>query len=121
MQVKTRPTVTATIKRTFEITDGPVVDHPWSRSGKRMKIQYVTIEYTWNNAAERWVAGSYLAIHLSGAVLKKDSTPGKERYNGQPAGAWNRADEYRWLRDLIADAIPEHQLPYFPDVPEDYR
>lgn len=119
MQVKARPTVTATIKRTFDITDGPVIDHPWSRSGKRVRVERVIVIYDWDD--DGWSATSVLSSILIGPVLKKDGTPGKEHFNSSPSFDWKKTDEYRWLRDLIADATPEHRLPHLPAAPEEYR
>lgn len=104
-------TGSATIKRHFEIAGRcPVVDHPWSRSGKRVRIDRVVITYDWSG--DGWKVTSTLSVDLAGPVLKKDGLPGKERFSSSPAFEWKKLDEYRWLWDLIADATPEHRLPY---------
>lgn len=95
------------IKRTFDITDGPVLPFPHSSAGKTFRVKQVTITYESRGGGGAWhVAGPY-SIRLTGPVLKKDGTEGKEIYNGAPeSDALGTLQRYTWLRNLINVARP---------------
>ena len=96
------------ITRSFDIEDGPVLPFPYSRAGKTFRVKTVVIEYTSRGGGGAWAIQGTFSVQLTGPVLRKDGTEGKETYNGRPESdaALGDLPHYRWLRSLIGVARP---------------
>lgn len=96
------------IVRTFDIEDGPVLPFPYSSAGKTFRVKQVTIVYR-NHGNSPWEVEGIFSISITGPVLKKDGTEGKEIFNGRPESDALTAgllSHYQWLRELIDLARP---------------
>lgn len=100
-----------TITRSFAVADGPVMVHPNSSTGKKIRITYCSIDFRLKGDA--WVANSGTDLRINGVVLKKDGTEGKETWGGSVHYSWEKRAEYNWLRTLIEAVRPEG-TPTFP-------
>lgn len=97
--------VHGTINRSVEIHDGPVLPHPNSSTGKKIRVMYAAVQYTLERG--EWVAKGWSAYQITGIVLKKDGTEGKETWGGTVAYDWEKRPEYDWLRKLAKAMQPE--------------
>lgn len=93
------------LKRPVRITDGPVMPHPGSGTGKRILVDYVSVVYDLDKSD--WVVNGWTSLKIGGTVLKKDGTPGREHWSGSVHYAWHRMPEYAWLDRLIDAMRPE--------------
>lgn len=94
------------IWRRFTVKDGPVVDHPNSLVGKKVRVKAVTIEYTLNEDGIWRISGSW-AAHIEGPVLKKDGTEGAVEFSARAAYGWNSGHpQYDWLRKIVIAGQP---------------
>lgn len=111
MKVSTQQS-TAKIKRWVRVDNGPVHAQAYSSSGKRFRVELVTIEYAWKNG--EWVIDSSFAVSLTGTVLKKDGTDSKVTHSGHPEyKSWNSreyGDEFEWLNEVIEILRPRADL-----------
>lgn len=94
-----------TIKRAFNIIDGPVMAHPNSSTGKKIKVTHCSI--TFKLTGDSWEVDSWTGLGITGIVLKKDGTEGKETWGGSVHYSWEKRAEYNWLRTLIGAVRPE--------------
>lgn len=97
-----------TIKRSFDITDGPVMAHPSSATGKKIRITHCSIVFRRNG--DVWEVDGWTGLSISGVVLKKDGTEGRETWGGSVHYSWEKRAEYNWLRTLIEATRPEGVL-----------
>jgi hypothetical protein len=93
------------LKRSVRITDGPVMPHPSSGTGKKILVDYASVVY--DLVKSDWVVKGWSGLVISGRVLKKDGTPGKENWSGNVHYSWHRMPEYAWLDRLIDAMRPE--------------
>lgn len=100
-----------TITRSFEIADGPVMAHPNSTTGKKLRVTHCSISFRLKGDA--WVADGWSDFRISGVVLKKDGSDSKETWGGTVHYSWEKRAEYNWLRTLVAAVQPEG-TPTFP-------
>jgi len=100
-----------TIKRAVNVTDGPVMPHPSSSTGKKIKVSYVSVTFTLKGG--EWEIDGWSGIHFSGTVLRKDGSEGKETWGGTAHYNWEKMPAYDWVRLLIDSLRPEGA----PDMP----
>lgn len=93
------------IKRLFTVIDGPVMAHPNSSTGKKIKVTHCTITFTMTD--DGWTVDGWTGLSITGIVLKKDGTEGKETWGGSVHYSWEKRAEYNWLRTLIGAVRPE--------------
>jgi hypothetical protein len=99
------------VVRKFDVTDGPVLPCPYT--ARAFRVKRVAITYT-SHESGTWGIGGLTHITLTGPVLKKDGTEGKQTYNGWPElDALGDLPHYRWLRDLINRARPYSRAEVF--------
>lgn len=96
-----------TLKRSVNIINGPVMPHPNSSTGKRIRVGQATVTYTLDRSSGEWTADSWSNVSISGTVLRKDGTEGKETWGGNVAYGWDKDPRYDWLRKLIDAMRPE--------------
>ena len=48
-----------------------------------------------------WEAGSNFSVQVTGPVLKKDGTAGKQTYQGSPPWGYWDDPRYAWLVDIV--------------------
>lgn len=101
----------ATINRSINIIDGPVIPHPSSGTGKKIRVMQVQITFTLKD--DEWVIRGWTTVQISGVVLKKDGTEGKETWLGTVHYCWQKMPEYAWL-DLLIDAVRPEGVPQLP-------
>ncbi len=101
----------ADIKRMVGVTDGPVMPHPQSTSGKRIRVTHASATFTLRD--DEWALQSSYHVRIGGPVLKKDGTDGKETWGGAVHSTWRGRPEYVWLVRLI-DAIRPEGVPALP-------
>lgn len=94
-----------TLSRAINIIDGPVMPHPNSSTGKKIRVAYAEVRFTLTGG--EWTVDSWSATKINGVVLKKDGTEGKETWGGSVHYAWATMPEYAWLRKLIEAIRPE--------------
>lgn len=82
MKISTIDEPNMRIKRTAILDDGPVVPMAYSSTGKRFRVERVTVEYHYKDG--KWVIGSHFAVDMSGTVLKKDDTDSKNWHTSHP-------------------------------------
>ena len=97
-----------TIKRAFDVTDGPVMAHPNSSTGKKIKVTHCSV--TFKREGDVWEVDGWTGLSISGTVLKKDGTEGRETWGGSVHYSWEKRAEYNWLRTLIDAVRPEGAL-----------
>lgn len=95
------------LKRFVDIIDGPVLPHPNSSTGKTIRVTHVTVEYALDRNSGEWAVKGWSALQISGVVLRKDGTEGKETWGGNVAYGWDKDSRYDWLRKLIEAMRPE--------------
>lgn len=93
------------LKRSVRITDGPVMQHPNSGTGKRVRVSYVSATYSLREGG--WAVDSWSALVMGGQVLRKDGSEGKEHWSGNVAYSWQKMPQYAWLTQLIDAMRPE--------------
>lgn len=91
----------ATIKRTVLVSNGPILDQPYSTTGKKFRVERVTITYEFVDST--WIVGHATDVILGGPVLKKDGTASKVGHSsGADFTAWrNRRIELPWLVEIV--------------------
>lgn len=97
-----------TVKRSFNVIDGPVMAHPSSSTGKKIKVTHCSVAF--QRAGDVWEVDGWSALSIAGVVLKKDGTEGKETWSGTVHYSWEKRAEYDWLRTLIEATRPEGAL-----------
>jgi hypothetical protein len=99
------------IKRSVKVIDGPVMSHPSSSTGKKIRVQHLSITFTLRNG--EWIIDSWSAVAFGGPVLKKDGTEGRETWGGNVHYSWDKMTEYNWVRKVI-DAVRPEGAPVLP-------
>lgn len=99
------------IQRSVKIIDGPVMPHPSSSTGKKIRVQHLSITFTLRN--DEWIVKSWTAVSFGGPVLKKDGSEGRETRGGSVHYAWDKMAEYNWVRRVI-DAVRPEGAPALP-------
>lgn len=102
----------ATLIRRINIIDGPVMPHPSSSTGKRIRVRHASITFALKGG--EWIVDGWYGLKVTGAVLKKDGTEGKDVWGGTVHYTWQKMPEYVWLARLIDAVRPEGapQLPF---------
>jgi hypothetical protein len=93
------------LDRRVNIIDGPVMPHPSSSTGKKIRVQQVTLSYTLKG--DEWTVNSWSLLSMGGVVLKKDGSEGKETWGGGVSYGWDKSPRYGWLRKLVEAMRPE--------------
>ena len=93
------------VKRSATITDGPILPMSTSTTGKKFRLERITVTYTWNGSA--WKANGSYSVDLGGTILKKDGTDSLNDHSGRLYG--NRPV---WLTEIVARLRP-HGTPLF--------
>jgi len=101
------------LTRRVNIIDGPVMAHPSSSTGKKIRVRNVSATFILDRNSGEWVVNSWSRAHMSGVVLRKDGSEGKETWDGSAAYGWDKLPEYAWLRKLI-DAMRPEGVPALP-------
>lgn len=94
----------AEIVQAADITeDHPVVPAAYFDPPKKVRVEYVSITYTWIDGS--WKVEDEDHVTLRGTVLKKDGTPGKTDHRRRPkTRSWTDrtyAPEFAWLYPVI--------------------
>lgn len=92
-----------TIKRSVTVTDGPVVPQSYSSTGRRFRVERITITYKWING--RWVVDSQFSIDLVGTVLKKDGSDSLNTHCGHPEYTDWKTREFRGPYAFVQDVV----------------
>lgn len=90
------------IKRRIIVTDGQVIKHPSSSTGKKVRVTSVTVEFQLRE--DGWHLPQFgSGVAVAGVVLKADGT------DSRTTGAWVvfEADRYFWIRKLTEALTPE--------------
>lgn len=97
----------ATIRRTVLVSNGPVLNQPYSSSGKQFRVDRIVVDYQCTEGT-RWVVRSSSCVILGGFVLKKDGTDSKVRHSGGiDYHVWqNRQIHAPWLVEIIDQLRP---------------
>lgn len=93
------------VKRSVSITDGPVMPHPSSGTGKKIRVTSAHVTYVLRNG--EWVLDSWSYVSIGGTVLRKNGEEGRETWGGSVAYDWDKDARYDWLRKLIDAMRPE--------------
>lgn len=98
--------------RYISIEDGPVHGLEYSATGRRFRVETVTVEYTLTPAGT-WEVRSAWDIRVTGTVLKNDGSDSKNGHSRRPEtdrtsyGQPPRFEgEWQWAGDLIEAARP---------------
>lgn len=107
----------AKITRQLVITEGnPVVHMAYSNPPKKVIVDKVIIEYTWQDG--RWVVKDRWAVDVVGDVLKKDDTRSKNTHKRDAAEAPNSwlepeyvpHETWAWIQPIIELLRPNGDL-----------
>lgn len=101
-----------TITVRIKVIDGPVMPHPNSSTGKKIKVDYVSFIFRLG-ASGVWTVDGWSAVQMGGIVLKKDGSEGKETWGGTVHYRWDRMPQYDWVRKL-RDAVRPEGAPVLP-------
>lgn len=101
-----------TITIRIQVIDGPVMPHPNSSTGKKIKADYVSFVFQLG-ASGVWTVDGWGAVQMGGTVLKKDGSEGKETWGGTVHYGWDRMPRYGWVRKL-RDAVQPEGAPVLP-------
>lgn len=101
------------VTRRVNVIDGPVMPHPSSVSGKKIKVYRVSVTYVLDKNDGTWVVPSWSRVSMGGTVLRKDGSLGKETWGGGVAYGWDKSSAYGWLRQLV-DAMRPEGTPVLP-------
>jgi hypothetical protein len=74
---------------TVTIDDGEVRNQPYSRAGRRYRVERITVEKRDGNVG---------GVELQGSVLKKDGTPGE---NDARERFYSQSDWPEWLNRIV--------------------
>jgi hypothetical protein len=85
--------------------------HPNSSTGKKVRIDHVTIEYRLKGG--EWTREGWTGLSMAGIVLKSDGTEGKATWGGGVHYDWAKMPEYAWLRQL-SEAMQPEGVPVLP-------
>lgn len=99
----------AEIARQFVITENhPVVPMAYSSQPKQVRIERGVINYVWKDGA--WIVSSPYSVSVSGAVLKKDGTPGQNDHSRRGPDIYYGEAAWPWLNDIIELLRPNGDL-----------
>ena len=96
---------TARITRRVNIVDGPVMQHPNSSTGKKIRVTGASLDYVW--VSGEWTTRTYGSAHINGVVLKTGGRDSKTTWGGPAAYRWYQQVEYAWLVALEDALRPE--------------
>ncbi len=109
----------ATVIRYFTIDeDHPVVPFAYARPPRDVQVESGKITYTYAPERQRWAVRHITDLSVTGAVLKKDGTPGMQRHTRWPEAATTliRPDEitlaagWKWLQSIADQLRPGTDL-----------
>lgn len=98
----TAPHNAQTIKRSVKVEDGPVLEQGTSNTGKKFRVEFIMITYTWSQS-HGW---DVQHVDVSGNVLKKDGTP-SQAFTKQWAYNWDKpGSQYHVIAPVILGLRP---------------
>ncbi len=92
--------------RRFEVDGALIIPLPYSTAGREVEIHTVVIEQAWRYGSGWGTRILDSSIMLIGTQLKKDGTPGKQTWSGNPLWRWRESSNegYHRLLEIITEA-----------------
>lgn len=94
------------IIRRIDVIDGPVLQQQTSFTGKRMRVEMITVRFASRNGRDWEVQGA----DLHGPVLKMDGTDSLNTASNHVMRYDLDSSRYAWLRKLLDAIRPEGEI-----------